>query len=155
MHRALRHFGAVASKTGRQVATRQARPRGAPSFCATYSLDRRSFSSFDVTFVTADGGSEFTVPAKPGQTILEVAHDNNIDIEGACGGQCACSTCHVILAQDVFDRLPEVDEDEADMLDLAVSVTDTSRLGCQVKLEKGRDEGMRITIPEGVANMLS
>merc|ERR1719277_684319 len=100
------------------------------------------FSSFAVTFVQGD--EQISVQAASGQTILEVAHENDIDIEGACGGECACSTCHVVLSQEAFDTLPEPDDDEVDMLDLAANVTDTSRLGCQVKLLKDRDSGLKI-----------
>lgn len=57
-------------------------------------------------------------------------------MEGACGGQCACSTCHVIIdnAKEA-QAFPEPDDDELDMLDLAVGVTDESRLACQLKLK--------------------
>mmetsp|Transcript_74434 Transcript_74434/g.206712 ORF Transcript_74434/g.206712 Transcript_74434/m.206712 type:complete len:159 (-) Transcript_74434:124-600(-) len=116
---------------------------------------RRFFSEFNVCFVDAQGTKTTTVSARSGQTILEVAHAHDIDIEGACGGECACSTCHVILTQEGFDRLEPPDDDEADMLDLASHVTDTSRLGCQVKLLKGRDDDMRIQLPEGMTNLLA
>lgn len=116
---------------------------------------RKFCSSFSVTFVNTENGSETTVPAKPGQTILDCAHSNNIDIEGACGGECACSTCHIYLDQEVFDRMEAPDDDEADMLDLAANVTDLSRLGCQVKLQKDKDNGIKIKIPAGAVNLLS
>ncbi len=61
-----------------------------------------------------------------GSTVLEVAHANKIEIEGACGGECACSTCHVIVDEDSFDKLPEIELEEEDMLDLAAEVSDTS-----------------------------
>mmetsp|Transcript_68185 Transcript_68185/g.200230 ORF Transcript_68185/g.200230 Transcript_68185/m.200230 type:complete len:153 (-) Transcript_68185:49-507(-) len=118
------------------------------------SAERRRFcASFTVNFVSADGNTNLAVKAKSGQTILECAHEHNIDIEGACGGECACSTCHVILEQEAFDKLEEQDDDEADMLDLAAHVSDTSRLGCQVKLLKERDEGMKIMLPPGSVNL--
>merc|ERR1719436_1260285 len=75
-----------------------------------------------VTFVKAEGGGETSVHAKAGQTLLEAAHEHNIDIEGACGGECACSTCHVILSRDAYDAMPKPDEDECDLLDLATDV---------------------------------
>ena len=52
---------------------------------------------------------------------------------GACGGETACSTCHVIMSPEVFAKLPEPSEAEEDMLDLAAGLTKTSRLGCQVR----------------------
>jgi ferredoxin len=55
---------------------------------------------------------------------------------GACGGELACSTCHLIFPQDVYDTLPPMEDDEVDMLDLAFEVTETSRLGCQIKVRK-------------------
>eukprot|EP00927_Polykrikos_kofoidii_P015833 TRINITY_DN17092_c0_g1_i2.p2 TRINITY_DN17092_c0_g1~~TRINITY_DN17092_c0_g1_i2.p2 ORF type:complete len:173 (-),score=31.12 TRINITY_DN17092_c0_g1_i2:80-598(-) len=114
----------------------------------------RGFCTFNVKFVSADGDNVRVVSATSGQTILEVAHKYDIDIEGACGGECACSTCHIILDQDAFDKLPEADEDEVDMLDLAFEVVDTSRLGCQVKLQQGRDDDMKINLPAGMTNLM-
>mmetsp|Transcript_96290 Transcript_96290/g.170255 ORF Transcript_96290/g.170255 Transcript_96290/m.170255 type:complete len:169 (+) Transcript_96290:70-576(+) len=105
----------------------------------------RHFCDFSVTFV--DGEKIVDVLAKNDQTILEVAHANGVDIEGACGGECACSTCHVILTEEGFEQLPEMDEDEEDMLDMVQNITETSRLGCCVKLQKGRDDNLRIELP--------
>ncbi|KAF8995264.1 hypothetical protein BDQ17DRAFT_1330679 [Cyathus striatus] len=53
---------------------------------------------------------------------------------GACGGSIACSTCHIILPTHIYDTLPEADDDENDMLDMAFGLTDTSRLGCQLSI---------------------
>lgn len=67
-----------------------------------------------------------TVRAPVGESLLEVAHRFEVELEGACEGSLACSTCHVIVEdQDYFDRLPEADDDENDMLDLAFGLTDT------------------------------
>ncbi|RME30713.1 MAG: 2Fe-2S ferredoxin [Candidatus Zixiibacteriota bacterium] len=74
---------------------------------------------------------EVEVPA--GKTILDAALDNNIRIDHNCGGNCACSTCHVII-ESGYETLPEMSEDEEDMLDEAENLTDTSRLACQVKV---------------------
>mmetsp|Transcript_20144 Transcript_20144/g.56640 ORF Transcript_20144/g.56640 Transcript_20144/m.56640 type:complete len:183 (+) Transcript_20144:42-590(+) len=120
---------------------------------AATATGRRHFCAFSVHFVSSDGAETMTVPATDGQTILQAAQDNDIDIEGACGGECSCSTCHIILEQDGFDSLPEADEEELDMLDLAAHVTDRSRLGCQIKLKKGRDDGLRIHLPKGVTSL--
>lgn len=71
---------------------------------------------------------------------------------GACEKSLACSTCHVILTPDVYDKLPEPEDDENDMLDMAFGLTETSRLGCQVKLTKELD-GMTAVLPSATRNM--
>ena len=76
-----------------------------------------------------------------------------MEMEGACGGSCACSTCHVIVeSQEYYDRMEEPDDDENDMLDLAFGLTDTSRLGCQVKMSKELD-GLTVRLPSMTRNM--
>lgn len=87
-----------------------------------------------------------------GDDILSLAHEHDIDLEGACEGSVACSTCHVIIDPKHFDMLPEADDEENDMLDLAFGLEDTSRLGCQVKLTKELD-GMVATLPSATRNM--
>jgi len=77
-----------------------------------------------IIFVEADG-TEKEVQAVVGKHLLEVAHDNNVELEGACGGELACSTCHLVFEQDIFDQLPTMEDDEEDMLDLAFEVTET------------------------------
>ena len=79
-------------------------------------------------------------------TILEIAHNNGIDIEGACEGSLACSTCHIIEDKDWYNRLEEPSWDEEDMLDLATGLTVTSRLGCQIVLSEKLD-GLKVSIP--------
>ena len=108
-------------------------------------------STIKVTFVTPEG-EDIECDAPLGDNMLDVAHDNDVELEGACGGEMACSTCHVILEQDVYDELPEPEEEEEDMLDLALGLTDTSRLGCQILATK-EIEGMRMTIPDETVNM--
>jgi ferredoxin len=72
---------------------------------------------------------------------------------GACGGSCACSTCHVIVTDESFyDKMTEPDDDENDMLDLAFGLTETSRLGCQVKMTKELD-GVTVKLPSMTRNM--
>jgi ferredoxin len=73
-------------------------------------------------------------------------------LTGACEGSVACSTCHVILPPEYYDLLPEPEDDENDMLDMAFGLTDTSRLGCQVKLTRELD-GMTATLPSATRNM--
>jgi len=99
---------------------------------------------------TAPDGVKIDAPL--GASLLEVAQSNDLELEGACEGTLACSTCHCILEKDVFDSLPPPDEEELDMLDLAAGLTDTSRLGCQVKLTK-EFEGAVIHIPDEFNNM--
>ena len=105
-----------------------------------------------VVFINKDG-SETIVEAREGQTVLELAHQNKVDIEGACEGSLACSTCHVIVDPAFIGRLPEASEDEEDMLDLALGLTKTSRLGCQIKITAALD-GLRLKLPSIVRNMM-
>ncbi len=104
-----------------------------------------------IIFIDSNG-EEKVVDAELGLSILEVAHKNNIDLEGACEGSLACATCHVILEQDVFDKLEEPSEDEEDMLDLAFGLTHTSRLGCQIIMSEELD-GIKVKLPSGTRNM--
>ena len=96
-------------------------------------------------------GSVINTKATVGKSLLNVAHKFGIELEGACEGVCACSTCHVILPQQVFDKLPEPAEEEEDMLDQAFGLTSTSRLGCQVIVEDAH-EGIEIKIPKATRN---
>ena len=89
--------------------------------------------------------------AREGESLLEVAHNNGIDLEGACESSLACSTCHVILEQDFYDSLEEPCEEEEDLLDLAYGLTLTSRLGCQVKVER-RMDNMTVKLPSATRN---
>jgi ferredoxin len=101
------------------------------------------------------------------------------DGAGACGGELACSTCHLIFEKDVFDQLPEISEEEEDMLDLAWGLTETyaalrgrpgvvpdalsspvhltedcrSRLGCQIKVSKVL-EGATVHVPDDSDNLM-
>ena len=105
-----------------------------------------------MTFIDRDG-NELTVEAPLGNTILDIAHANDIDIEGACEGCMACSTCHVVVEADWYKKLPVPSEDEEDMLDLAFGLTRTSRLGCQIEITKEMD-GLRVQLPTQTRNML-
>jgi 2Fe-2S ferredoxin len=96
-------------------------------------------------FIEPDGTRK-DVDAPLGLSILEIAHRNDIDIEGACEGSLACSTCHVIVDASWFGRLEEPSEDEEDMLDLAFGLTPTSRLGCQIIITEELD-GLTVTLP--------
>jgi ferredoxin len=103
--------------------------------------------------------------------LLDIAQANDLEMEGmsaissiaapqltkiilgACGGSCACSTCHVIIESDeMYDKIPEASDDENDMLDLAFGLTETSRLGCQVEMSKELD-GLVVKLPQMTRNM--
>ena len=105
-----------------------------------------------VIFIDKDG-TERAVDAPVGLSLLEIAHMHDVDIEGACEGSLACSTCHVIVDPAWIARLEEPDEDEEDMLDLAFGLTRTSRLGCQIIITEELD-GLTVRLPKGVNNML-
>ena len=104
-----------------------------------------------ITFVNPDG-SETEVDAANGLSVLEVAHKNDIDLEGACEGSLACSTCHVIVAEEWFDKLEEPTEEEEDMLDLAFGLQQTSRLGCQIIVSDELD-GLKVSVPSETRNI--
>ncbi len=103
-------------------------------------------------FIKTDG-ARVEVDAPVGLSVLEIAHRNNLDLEGACEGSLACSTCHVIVDQDWYDLLKEATEDEEDMLDLAFGLTHTSRLGCQIIITEELD-GLTVRLPTGTRNMM-
>lgn len=104
-----------------------------------------------IIFVSKDG-SETVVEARNGQTILELAHQTELPLEGACEGSLACSTCHVIIAPEFYDKLKPASEEEEDMLDLAFGLTQTSRLGCQIVVSDQLD-GLKVTIPSASRNI--
>ena len=91
--------------------------------------------------------------AETGTTLLQIAHNNAIDIEGACEGVMACSTCHLIVDTEWYDKLKPASEEEYDMLDLAYGLTRTSRLGCQIILTKDLD-GLVVRLPAETRNMM-
>ncbi len=93
------------------------------------------------------------VDAPEGFSVLDIAHRNGIDIEGACEGSMACSTCHVVVEAAWFERLQPPSEEEEDMLDLAFGLTRTSRLGCQITMTAELD-GLTVRLPESTRNLL-
>ncbi len=106
-----------------------------------------------MTFIHPRGG-RLEVDAALGLSILEVAREHDINIEGACEGSLACATCHVIVAVEHFENLPDISEDEEDMLDLAFDLTRTSRLGCQIRITEDLD-GLTVTLPADTPSLLS
>ena len=98
-----------------------------------------------VTFIDPHGDP---VPAEGevGDNLLRLAQAAGLPLEGTCEGQMACSTCHVIVAADWFDKLPEASEEEEDMLDFAAGARRTSRLSCQIELTAELD-GLTVSVP--------
>jgi 2Fe-2S ferredoxin len=88
-----------------------------------------------------------------GLSVLEIAHKHGFELEGACEGSLACSTCHVVVDPSWYELLKEATEDEEDMLDLAFGLTRTSRLGCQIVMSPELD-GLIVTLPAGTSNQL-
>ncbi|CAD2213532.1 ferredoxin 2fe-2S-like protein [Angomonas deanei] len=119
-------------------------------FCATKPIKVKVTVHSDVDKVSK------TIEAPEGITLMEAIRDiAKLDMEAACDGTCACSTCHVILTQESYDRLAETpSEDEMDMLDLAPKVSKTSRLSCQVNLSS-KTNPLVLTIPDEMENQLS
>jgi 2Fe-2S ferredoxin len=105
-----------------------------------------------VTFLSADGSRRTECTAEIGQSVLSVAHENDVDIEGACEGSMACSTCHVIVSPDWFAKVAAASEFEEDMLDLTYGLKPTSRLGCQINLTEELD-GLELSLPAQTINM--
>ncbi len=132
---------------------RSAQARRGVSFQA-HVLDNKRLTGrrLWVTFIDKEG-AEHKVAVSKGENLLDIAQANDLEMEGACGGSCACSTCHVIVVgEDYYDKMPEPDDDENDMLDLAFGLTETSRLGRQVVMTKELD-GLRVKLPTMTRNM--
>lgn len=105
-----------------------------------------------VRFISADGQKAIEALGAPGTRLLELAQANDQPLEGACEGAMACSTCHVIIAEADFARLPPSSDEEEDMLDFAYGVSRTSRLACQVWFTDDLDS-LEVRMPGGSANM--
>ena len=105
-----------------------------------------------MTFIERDG-TRREVDAPVGLSVLEIAHKHKVDIEGACEGSLACSTCHVVVEPGWYKKLSTATEDEEDMLDLAFGLTATSRLGCQIIITEELD-GLVVKLPASTRNLL-
>ncbi|KAJ8407106.1 hypothetical protein AAFF_G00287820 [Aldrovandia affinis] len=118
-----------------------------------YTRTLRSEDKVTIHFINRDG-LKMTVKATPGDSLLDVVIDQNLDLDGfgACEGTLACSTCHLIFEEEVFKTLGPITDEEMDMLDLSYKPTDTSRLGCQICVHKSQ-EGMTVHVPESVADL--
>ncbi len=105
-----------------------------------------------MTFIDTDG-KPLEVEAPLGHSLLQIAWDNGVDIEGACEGAMACSTCHVVVDPAWHERLDAPTEDEEDMLDLAPGLKPTSRLGCQIIIIEAMD-GLVVHLPGATRNLM-
>lgn len=105
-----------------------------------------------MVFIETDGNRK-EVDAPIGLSVMEIAHRHGVEIEGACDGSLACSTCHVIVEPAWVGKLDEASEDEEDMLDLAFGLEETSRLGCQILMSEALD-GLTVKLPAETRNML-
>ena len=106
-----------------------------------------------VRFLKPDGTLDKEVEAEAGQRLLDVAWAAREPLEGACEGVMACSTCHVIVEAEDFERLPQASEEEEDLLDLAAHATRTSRLACQIILTADM-KSLTVRIPANVTNWM-
>jgi 2Fe-2S ferredoxin len=97
-----------------------------------------------MTFITT-AGERLEIEAESGRSVMDVAREHDL-VEGACEGSLACATCHVIVADEHVERLASATAEEEDMLDLAVGVRPTSRLGCQIVLTEELD-GLTVRLP--------
>ncbi|XP_074304797.1 uncharacterized protein LOC141639623 [Silene latifolia] len=125
-------------------------------FCTTASINsstdgNEEKETINVTFVETDG-TEVDAKVPIGTNMLEAALLYDIEIEGACEGSCACSTCHLIVTDvSYYNKLPDATEEENDMLDLAFGLTTMSRLGCQIQATREID-GIRFALPSATRN---
>ncbi len=100
-----------------------------------------------ITFIDHQGESR-TVEAGVGDSVMEAAVSNDVPgIDADCGGACACATCHVYVANEWASVVGGADELEAEMLEVAEGVADTSRLACQIFVTEEMD-GITVTTPE-------
>jgi 2Fe-2S ferredoxin len=100
-----------------------------------------------ITYIAHDG-TERTVEARIGESVMETAIKNSVPgIDADCGGACACATCHVYVNEAFLDKAGEQQEMEKSMLDFAENVRSNSRLSCQIKVTEALD-GLRVTTPE-------
>ena len=111
-----------------------------------------------VTFLPENRTAEFDLHELPyaghgrERSLLDVALNFDIRLEHACGGNCACTTCHVVVRKGE-ELLSEMEDDEADKLDTAADITLHSRLGCQARIERAGE--IVVEIPDWNRNYAS
>ena len=104
-----------------------------------------------VTFKLPDG-TRRTIEVREGKTLLEVAQANKLDVEGACGGVMACSTCHMMVDPAWVFKLASPTQEEDEMLDITWGVKENSRLGCQITVTEKLD-GLVVSLPSKTNNL--
>ena len=144
-------------------------------FCDTKDVNKRvdkkisAEEEVKVIYVSKDG-QKTQVIGRVGDNAMYLAHNNNIEIEGACEASLACCTCHVYVDPQYYKKIPEPKEEEEDMLDMAPFLKPNSRLslsficffnhlivfffcqkGCQIILTKELD-GIQLTLPLATRN---
>ncbi|XP_048839515.1 ferredoxin 1b isoform X2 [Brienomyrus brachyistius] len=104
-----------------------------------------------VLHIVNQDGMKTTTQVTEGESLLDVVINKNLDISGfgACEGTLACSTCHLIFDENIYNNLGPIMDEEMDMLDLAYGQTKTSRLGCQVNIQRWMD-GMTVHVPQEI-----
>ncbi|TEA34188.1 hypothetical protein DBR06_SOUSAS2710054 [Sousa chinensis] len=148
--------GGLRGSRGQGGSARPGLGGGAAAATRTLSVSARARRSSEdkitVHFINRDGET-LTSKGKVGDTLLDIVVENNLDIDGfgACEGTLACSTCHLIFEQHIFEKLEAISDEENDMLDLAYGLTDRSRLGCQICLTKAMDN-MTVRVPDAVSD---
>ncbi|RIA93294.1 2Fe-2S ferredoxin-type domain-containing protein [Glomus cerebriforme] len=120
-------------------------------FCHKEITPPKEGEGVTINFITPEG-EKITKVANVGDSIMDITQAHDIDLECACEGSLACSTCHVIVDPKYYDKLEEPTDEENDMLDLAFGLTETSRLGCQIVMRKDLD-GITVTIPSATRNV--
>jgi len=97
-----------------------------------------------ITVIDRDGAShELYAPTDMNMNMMELCKAYELPVKGTCGGMALCSTCHLYVLSE--HELPEMSEDEEDMLDQAFFVEDNSRLGCQIRLTDDL-EGLKVQL---------
>ena len=98
------------------------------------------------TIVVVDReGAEHVIEGTPGWSVMEIIRENDLPVEAACGGCCACATCHVYVDPAWLDRLEAASDEEDRMLDEAYQVQENSRLSCQIPFAEALD-GLKVTL---------
>ena len=134
----------MAEEKNQNTGTATAEPPGPNTIRVTFLPEGR-------TVEFENGKLPYKDHGKP-QSILDIAINNNVFLDHACGGNCACTTCHVHVVKGA-ELLSEMDDDEADRLDMAADLQLNSRLGCQVTIEKPGE--VVVKIPEWNRNYVS